>query len=129
MNDLAMLLPKTKINHYLIKSKLTNEWNDLNPKKNVMKKLGASTHHSKSFPIMHVILTAMHNLLHNDVPLHWKEENEKVFITVKQTLKHTCELTLPNTINLFFIIVDNFAIGFGTVLFQADNKDQMQYIS
>ena len=35
-------------------------------KKDVMKKLGASNYHSKFFPIMHVILTALHNLLHGD---------------------------------------------------------------
>ena len=57
-------------------------------------------------------------------------KNMKVFfIEVKQTSTHSCELRLPNTKKTFFIVVDACAIGVGTVLFQADDKDLKQVIS
>ena len=52
---------------------------------------------------MHLILTRLYTLLHDDSFFHWNKEHEAVVLQVKQTLTQNCELTLPNTENLFLI--------------------------
>ena len=95
-------------------------------KKDVMKKLGGSIYYSKYFPNVHVILAPLHDLHQDDVPLHWNKEHECVSVKIKQTLTHTCDIILPNTKNPFITTVDASTIGVGTILVQADDKDQMQ---
>ena len=63
------------------------------------------------------------------VSFNWNTEREAVFIPVKRKLTQKFELTLPNTKNFFFILVDASGLGVGTVVIQADDKGQMQLIS
>ena len=74
---------------------------------------------------MHGFLAPLCNLIHDDVLSHLINYGECMFINAEQTLTHNCELILPNTQNLFFIMIDASAIGVGNVLVQPDDRDRM----
>ena len=78
---------------------------------------------------MHVILAPSYKQLHNNVPFTWTSEHANSLKEVKSTLTAQCELTLTNTTQPFFIIIDASAIGIDTGLVQADENNQMQVIS
>ena len=126
---LGHVITDNKIKPLLNKIEAIQKMKRPESKKDVMKFLGALNYYSKYFPNMHVILAPLYKLLHNNVSFHWNSEHEDVFQEVKNTLTKNCELTLPNTKNPFFIMVDASAAGMGTVLAQADNNGQMQIIS
>ena len=71
----------------------------------------------------------MNKLLHDGILFNWNEKQDNVSITAKETLTHTNEITLPNAKNTVFNMVEACAIGVGTVLVQADDREQMEGIT
>ena len=117
---LGYVITKNKIRPLLDKVGAILQTKRAESKKIVMKMFGVLNYYSKYFPNMLVNLAFLYTLLHVDNFFQWNKERETVFLQVKQRLTQHCEMTT------FFVMVDAFAMGFGTVLVQVYGKRQKQ---
>ena len=115
---------KNKIESLFNNNEIFHQMKRIESKKHIMKLSEASKYFWKYFPKFLVIWAQLYNLLNDDAPFHWSEEQKSVFNKLKQYYGQLCDLILPNTKNTFSKIVDASALGVGTVSVQTEDKDQ-----
>ena len=90
--------------------------------------IGALNFHTKFIEKLHIKLKPFYELLHENTPWKWTDEQERLFQTLKTSLTSDTDLTLPNTKHPFFITVVASLIGLGAVLFQLNDQNQKSHI-
>ena len=78
---------------------------------------------------LHINLEPFYDLLHENTPLNWTDEHERLFQKLKMSLSSETKLTVRNTKHPFFITVDASLIELGAVLFQLNEQNKMKVIS
>ena len=89
--------------------------------------IGALNFYTNIIEELHFNLKPFYDLLHENTPLKWTDEHERLFQKLKMSLTSETELTIPNTKHPFFITVDASLIGLGAVLFQLNEQNKMSY--
>ena len=92
----------------------------------LMSFIGAVNFHTKSIEKVHINMKPFYDILHENTPWKWTDENETLFQKLKMSLTSDTELTIPNTKHPFFITVDASFIGLGAVLFQLNKENKMK---
>ena len=95
----------------------------------LMSFIGALNFYTKLIEKLHINLKPFYDLLHENTPWKWTDENESLFQKLKMSLTSETELTIPNTKHPVFITVDASLIGLGAVLFQLNEQNKMKIIS
>ena len=95
----------------------------------LMSFIGALNFYTKFTDKLHIKPKPFYDLIHENTPWKWIDENERLFQPLKTSLTSDTELTIPNTKHPFFITVDASLIGLGAVLFQLNEQNQMKVIS
>ena len=98
-------------------------------KHELMRFIGSMNFYSKFIQNLHIPLKPFYTLLHDDVSFNWTPELNKLFESIKLSLKKDAELAIPNTSKPFNITVDASLIGLGVVLLQPNSNNKMQITS
>ena len=59
--------------------------------------IGALNFYTKFIEKLHINLKPFYDLLHENTPWKWTEDQERLFQTLKTSLTSNTELTIPNT--------------------------------
>ena len=95
----------------------------------LMSFIGALNFYTKFMEKLHMNFKPFYDLLHENTPWEWTDEQESLFQNSKKSPTSETELTIPNTKHPIFITVDASLIGLGTVLFQLNEQNKIKVIS
>ena len=98
-------------------------------KRELMRFIGSMNFFSKFIQNLHISLKPFYTLLHYDVSFKRTPELNKLFESIKLSLKKNAELAIPNISKPFNITVDVALLGLGAVLFQPNSNTKLQGIS
>ena len=94
----------------------------------IMRFIGSMKYYSKFIQNLHISLKPFYTLLHDDAFFKWTPGLNKLFESIKLSLKKDAELAIPNTSKPFYITVDASLISLGAVLFQPNSNNKIQVI-
>ena len=101
----------------------------LSRKKELIRFIGSTIFHPKSFDKLHNKMRPLFGSLPDNIETYWNIELETLFQQIKPSTTKNVTLTLPKTNNPFVITADSPQICIGYVLFQMNNKGKLDFIS
>ena len=87
-------------------------------KRDVMKVLGCLGFYGCYIKNLHVDSQTFYDLIKDSTPIHWTEEQEKLFGSIKKRIHKDTVLAVPSTDYPFQIHVDSSNVGTGCILIQ-----------